>query len=121
MSEPKYDLNEFIEACKNNTVIVTNKAQTKAQDELKLNTKEDILQYAASFKIENFEHIKTTDSDQQPGNIIDVYSIKAKVPVYLAFQKNKEGRLIIKSFARDDRYLPPEFSLNGMPIKINLF
>jgi hypothetical protein len=121
MNGPEYDLNELIEACKNNTVIVTYKALKTAQEELKLHTKEDIFHYILSFQIGCFEYDKTTDSNQQPGNIIDVYTIKAKVPVYLAFQKNKEGKIIIKSFTRDDRYLPPAFSLNGMPIKKSLF
>jgi hypothetical protein len=121
MSKPQYDLNDFIEVCKNNVVIVTYKAQMTAREELKLNTKEDILQYIASFENEKFEYIKTTDSEQQPGNIIDVYSIKAKTPVYLAFQKNKIGKWIIKSFKKDDRYLPTDISFNGMPINKKLF
>ena len=114
MKEPKYDLNGFIEACRiDKDVVITNKAQETARDELKLSTKVEVLQYIISFNKESFEHLNTADSEQQPGEIIDSYSIKAKVPIYLAYHKTKKDKWVIKSCKRDKRY-PPDLWFGEM-------
>ena len=102
-----YDRQEFVQACREGTAIVWDKAMQTARDELGLQTEESIREFIATGGLENPIYHATRALEKwkvpPPPPMVDSYKFSSgpKKGYIAFFQSPVTGRWILKSFKRD--------------------
>ncbi len=113
-----YKIEEFVQACRNGTVIVWDKAMKTARDEFGLQTEQSVREFIAAGGLENPIHHNTRPLEKwkapPPPPMIDSYKFSSGPKKgYAAFFKSPvTNKWILKSFKKDMQ----EADLN-MPFK----
>jgi hypothetical protein len=111
-SQPKYDINEFLEACSErdhqpSTVTLVRGVLEKATRDFNIKTRKSLLEFIANEGLEDLEFVNSIEyriSDEIPPPICDAYKfMSGYIQGYISFFFSEfNQKWMIKSFHRSD-------------------
>ena len=122
MGTAAYNLDDFIQCCKNGSksVIVHNDAKTNAREQFGLKTEEELLAFIGNDGLQDLTYLNTEPWRLNPRKkdkeiLIDAYKFLTNRKLgYIAFMKGISGNFIIKSFHLDhDKLTTKDISGNS--------